>query len=72
MATVKSKRRVLSVEGKFKVMDEIKNGKNKAYVCLEYGPVNSRSKLFVKTEPKLFVCVKGTDREQNDFENRTK
>jgi hypothetical protein len=50
----------LSVEGKFKVTGEIKNGKKKAYVCLEFGLVNFRSKLFVKTGPKLFVDVKGT------------
>jgi len=63
MATVTNRRKVLSVEGKCKVIGEIKNGKKKAYVCLEFGILHSRSKLFVKTEPKLFVRVKGTDRE---------
>jgi hypothetical protein len=63
MATVTNKRRVLGVEVKFKVIDEIRNRKRKAYVCREFGLVNSRSKLFVKTEPKLHVRVKGTDRE---------
>jgi hypothetical protein len=61
MVTVTNKRRVLSVEGKFKVIGKIKNREKKAYVCLEFGLVNSSSKLFVKTKPKLFVRVKGTD-----------
>ena len=63
MATVTNKRKVSSAEGKFKVIGEVKNGKKKACVCLEFGLVNSSPKLFVKTEPKLFVRVKGTDRE---------
>ena len=63
MATVTNKRRVLGVEIKFKVLGEIKNRKKKDYVCRECGLVNSRSKLFVKIEPKLFGRVKGTDRE---------
>jgi hypothetical protein len=50
-----------SVEGKFKVIGEIKNGEKKAYLCLEFGLVNSSSKLFVKTKPKLLGRVKGTD-----------
>jgi hypothetical protein len=62
MATVTNKRRVLGVEVKFKVISEIRNRKTKTYVCREFGLVNSKSKLFVKIEPKLFVRVKGTDR----------
>jgi hypothetical protein len=61
MATVTDRRRVLSVEGKFKARGEIKNGKKKAQACLEFGLVHSRSKLFVKTKPKLSGPVKGTD-----------
>jgi hypothetical protein len=43
MATVTNKRKVLNVEGKFKVIREIENGegKNKAGVCRELGLVNS-------------------------------
>ena len=53
----------MRVEEKFKVIGDIKNGEKKAYVCREFDLVNSRSKLFVKTQPKLFVRVKETDRE---------
>jgi len=53
------------------VIGEIKNGEKEAYVSLEFSLIHSRSKLFVKIEPKLFVRVKGKDRGLSDFENRS-
>jgi transposase-like protein len=41
MATVTNKRKVLSVEEKIKVIQEIENGKKKADVCWEFGIISS-------------------------------
>jgi hypothetical protein len=40
MATVMNKRKVLSVEGKFKVIRDIEKEKKKADECWEFGQVN--------------------------------
>jgi hypothetical protein len=37
MATVRDKRKALSVEGKFEVTRQIENGKQKDEVCREFG-----------------------------------
>jgi len=41
MATVTNKRKVLSVEGKVKVTQQIEYGKKKADACQEFGLINS-------------------------------
>jgi transposase-like protein len=41
MATTTNKSKVLSVEGKVKVIREIENGKTKSDVCREFGVTDS-------------------------------
>jgi transposase-like protein len=63
MATVTNKRKVLSIEGKVKVLQQIENGKKKADVCREFGLINSTIQMIWKTEPELLVRLKRSDQE---------
>jgi hypothetical protein len=66
MATVTDKRKVLSVEEKFKVTQEVENKNNKKRKLTCIGSLVSwilQSKGFVKTEPKSLVRLNGTRRE---------
>jgi hypothetical protein len=54
MATVMNKRNVLSLEGKIKVMQQIKNEKKKkADWCREFGIVNSTIQTIWKNSTKI-------------------
>jgi len=57
MATVTNKRKVLSVEGKVKVIRKTENGKKKADVCRALGPVISTLQTMSKNIPKLLACL---------------
>lgn len=53
MATSNGKRKVLSVEEKFKVITAIENGKKKAGVCREFGLVNSTVQTIWSNREKI-------------------
>jgi transposase-like protein len=53
MVTIMNKRKVLSVEEKFKVIREIENGKKKADVCREFGLINSTTQTIWKNRTKI-------------------
>jgi hypothetical protein len=64
MAKVTDKRKILSIEEKFKVTRGVKKGEKIKLTCI--GNLVScilQSKRFVKTEPKLLVRLNGTRRE---------
>jgi transposase-like protein len=53
MATITNKRKVLSVEEKVKVLQEIENGKKKADVCRAFGLINSTIQMIWKNRTKI-------------------
>jgi transposase-like protein len=53
MATVTNKRKVLSVEGKFEVIQEIENAKKKSDLCREFGIVNYTTQTICKNRTKI-------------------
>ena len=69
MATATSKRKVLIVEGKVKVLWETENGKKKKISVRNFVSQMLQSKLFGKAVSKLLVCLMGTDWEWSNFES---
>jgi hypothetical protein len=55
MATVTNKRKVLSIKGKVKVIQQIENGKKKADMCWELVLINSTFQKILKNRTKIIT-----------------
>jgi hypothetical protein len=71
MATVTNTSKVLSFEGKVKVLGGTENLKNKADVRREIGLVNSAIQIIWRNRNKI-ICMKRRDQEKSVFESLNK